>query len=69
MVIEKSQCHVSWEDILFQDEAKFLKLVNDAVKQNSHPIFFIGKVLFALAEATLLIRVHREHAIYIIDDE
>ena len=33
------------------------------------PIFFIGKILFALAEATLLIRVHREHAINIVDDE
>ena len=69
MTIEKSQCYVSWEDILFQDEAKFLKLVNDIFKQNSHPRFFVGKVLFALAEATLLIRVHREHAINIIDHE
>ena len=69
MTIEKSQCYVSWEDSLFQDEAKFLKLVNDIFKQNSHPRFFVGKVLFALAEATLLIRVHREHAINIIDHE
>ena len=42
MAIEKSQGHVSWEDILFQDEAKFFKLVNDAFKQNGHPSFFVS---------------------------
>ena len=69
MIVKESKGHIPREDTLLHDEAKFLKLVNNIFKQDSHLPFIIFGGLFALTKETLLIRVRWKHAIDIIDDE